>query len=798
MPTPRDSRPPPTAPVRTRLTPALAGTLLAVATVLVYLNTFSVPFVFDDLATLIDENPTIRQLWPLSIPLSPPTGGLTVSGRPLLNLSFAFNYAAGGLDPSGYHVGNLLIHVLAALTLFGLVRRTLLLPPLRTRFGGAATPVAAAATALWALHPLLTESVTYIVQRAESLAALLYLLTLYAFVRATAAGARDTAAPGLTDTLSPAAPAGDRRWLAAAVIACLLGMAAKETAASAPLLVLLYDRTFVSGSFREALRARRWFYIALAATWLLLAWLILGTHDRGGSAGFGLPVSTWRYFLTQCGGIVLYLKLAFWPHPLVFDYGNGAVTAFAAVWRQAALLSLLGLATVVAIVRRSPWGFAGAWFFALLAPSSSFVPVATQTLAEHRMYLPLAGVVVPLALLAWARFGRPALATAALLVVVLGGLTLARNHDYRTAVALWRDTVDKLPGSARAHNNLGYCLLQAGRAAEALPHFERALQLHPAGRGTHFNLACALQLLDRLPEALAEFELAVQAEPDAANFHFKYAEALADAGRLDDARRHADRALQLAPGSAAAHNALGIVLARSGDHRRALDEFALARRLDPGQPDAQTNYGNALRLLGRTGDAIAAYERSLAASPTFDAASNLGRALLDAGRTDDAIARFEAALKLAPDRPDAHANLGLALARAGRSAEALPHFLAALNLRPDDAPTWSNLGNTYYQLDRLKDAIACYDRALQLAPSAGLHNNIGNTFLRAGQSADAVTHYEAALALRPDFPEAHANLALALARLGRTAEAIMHNEAALRLKPDYADARRQLEELRKK
>ena len=195
--------------------------------------------------------------------LCPPSHGETVSGRPVLNLSLALNYAVSGCDVRGYHVTNLAIHLAAALLLFGIVRRTL--PRFRGCGGGQqlarlqlATPLALAIALLWAVHPLQTESVTYIVQRAESLMGLFYLLTLYCFLRG----------------------AGSARaifWYAGSVLACLLGMATKEVMVSAPLVVLLYDRTFLAGSFREAWRRRWAYYLALAATWLLLAWLVAQT-----------------------------------------------------------------------------------------------------------------------------------------------------------------------------------------------------------------------------------------------------------------------------------------------------------------------------------------------------------------------------------------------------------------------------------------------------------------------------------------------------------------------------------------
>ncbi len=276
-----------------------ASGLLATVIVVAYSNSFSGPFVYDDVNSIAQGNPTLFHLWPIWPVLNPPDG-LTVSGRPLLNLSFAVNYALGGTKVWGYHALNLVIHVLAGLTLFGLVRRTLLLPRLRGQFGATALPLALVAAALWALHPLQTEAVTYVVQRAESMMGLFYLLTMYAFVRG----------------LESPAPA---RWYAASIGSCLLGMASKEVMVSAPVMVLLFDRTFGSGSFREAFRQRRRFYLALAATWLWLGCLVMSTGgNRSGSVGFNVGVSWWAYILTQFVAVTRYLRLSFWPHPLVF------------------------------------------------------------------------------------------------------------------------------------------------------------------------------------------------------------------------------------------------------------------------------------------------------------------------------------------------------------------------------------------------------------------------------------------------------------------------------------------------
>jgi len=281
----------------------LGGALLILAALAVYRNSFAGPFIFDD-ALSIQENATIRHLWPIWQPLSPPHDGfITVAGRPIINLSLAVNYAGGGYDVWGYHALNLAVHILAGLALFGIVRRTLLRPRFNGRFDAVADGLAFAVALLWMVHPLQTESVTYIVQRAESIMGLFYLLTLYFFIRG-------------------ADSARSRWWYVLCVIACALGMASKEVMASAPLMVMLYDRTFVSGSFRETWRRHWKLYVALAGTWVVLGYLMFFTANYGNDlANTRLQwVGRWAYLLTEPGVILHYLQLSVWPHPLCFDY----------------------------------------------------------------------------------------------------------------------------------------------------------------------------------------------------------------------------------------------------------------------------------------------------------------------------------------------------------------------------------------------------------------------------------------------------------------------------------------------
>lgn len=511
----------------------MAAGVIGLAAGAAYANTLAAPFVYDDLKS-ITENLTIRQWWPLGPVLVPPPGG-GLSGRPLANLTFAFNYALGGEAPAGYHAVNLVIHVLAALLLFGVVRRTLLRPGLVKRYGSVALPLAWSAAILWVLHPLQTEAVTYVSQRTELLMGLGYLLTLYAFGRGV-----DSPSPG--------------KWLGVAVLACLLGATCKEPIVTAPLLVLLYDRTLVAGTFRAAWRARWRFYLGLAGSWVLLAWLMRDLGVR--QVGFGLGVPAWSYALTECRAVVHYLGLAVWPHPLIFDYGAGLLPFSAATMACLLLLGLLAAAVARAVGRGSALGLAGAWIFLTLAPASSFVPVILQPVAEHRMYLPLAGVVVLVVLGLHAMIGRWTVAAVVVLAAGLGLLTVQRNATYRTELALWSDTVAQRPGNPRAQTNLGSALARAGRPGEAREHLAEAVRLEPGNAAARYNLANVLLELDRPAEALAHCEAAVRLMPDSPEAHCVLGGALMLLDRLDAAQAQFETALRLQPDHPAARENL--------------------------------------------------------------------------------------------------------------------------------------------------------------------------------------------------------------------------------------------------
>jgi protein O-mannosyl-transferase len=554
--------------------------LILVAGGLAYTSSFWGVFVYDD-QLAIGHNPYLRSLWPTWPQMwAPPDNPLT--GRPVTAFTFALNYAVGGLNPWGYHLVNLVVHLLAGLTLLGILRHTLRTKVVN-RLGVAADRFALTVALLWVVHPLLTESVTYIVIRTESLMGLFFLLTLYCTIR----GAN--------------APRG-RVWYAAASGACLLGVGSKEIAGVAPVFVLLYDRTFLAGSFGGALRRRTWLYVGLAGTWIALAILVL-YGPRTHSVGLGLAeVGAREYVLTQCRVIVHYLWLSLWPHPLVLCYdGLPLARSLGAVWPWALAILLLLTGTLWALFRK-PWlGFLGAWFFLTLAPTSSIVPIATEVAAERRMYLPLIAVLALIVVgvsvaLRWAaerlHAGEPLRRRAAVTLVVIaavGGivLTTQRNLVYRSEEALWRGVLRHWPDSWTAHLAMASHYLRLNRVADAAAEYARAVAVNPNEPRARMNYGGILAMLGRLAEARHELEQSLAIMPDQALAYFQLGRVDEAEGEPADAAEHYLAGLALEPRDAAARSRLGVVLAALGRTEEARTQLTEALRLQPGLAEAR-------------------------------------------------------------------------------------------------------------------------------------------------------------------------------------------------------------------
>jgi len=566
--------------------------------VTVYLNSFQGQILFDDIGFLV-ENPAVHRLWPI--------WGGGDGPRPLTALTFALNFVIGGSSPWGFHLINLTIHVGAALCLYGIIRRTLMRPPLGERYGRAAPLLTLAAALLWAVHPLQTQAVTYIWQRSESLMGLLYLFTLYAAIRGIG---------------------GPPGWRVAAVMACAAAMCAKSVAVTAPLLVFLYDRAFLSGSFREAWRRSRWMYAGLAATWGVMAALLIAYPPVHKSAGFGVEsVTPWQYALAQPNVILHYLRLAFWPDALCLDYDWPAARGLRDALPGGIVIGALAAATLWASWRAPRAGFLGLWFFGVLGPTSSFMPIL-DVCFEHRMYLPLAAVTAGAAIGAWelarrpaggaflARHGRPVgMAALVLAAVALGWRTRARNADYADPVRMWNDVLRQRPANSRAWDHRGLALDDLGREKEAISSFRRAIEIDPSSAPALSNLARVLSRRGEHEAAIACYRRAVEIAPRSVPIRHNLSIVLQKAGRDAEAERELRETLRLDPRHGKACASLGRLLARQGRRDEALRFFERAAEIHPNSPTAWSDLGSALAALGRNAEAERCFREVLRLKP---------------------------------------------------------------------------------------------------------------------------------------------------------------------------------------
>lgn len=443
--------------------------LLILAPIACYANSVGVPFFLDD-DTSIVVNPAIGTL---------AAGAHEPATRRIAYLTFKLNHLLGGLDPVGYHVVNVAIHLLAGLAVFGLARRLL-----RCAHPAGAAPrgvdeAALAAALLFAVHPVQTQAVTYVAQRIASLAALFYAVAMLLYVVArTSASTRV-------------------RWgaIVGAVAATAASMKTKEIAFTLPFAILLLELAFFSGPRR--LRA------AFVAPFLALLAIIPLTLMGGRSASapdFGLlpsaaaagsSASRAEYAATQARVVVRYLELLVWPagqnldHDVPLEHGFGSLPVLASL----ALLLLLAAASAALLARaRRPGarlaGAGGLLFFLGLSVESSVIPIA-DVMFEHRLYLPMIGVALAVAgalhcaSSAWPGARRWLALGAATWLVGLGAATVARNHVWRDGVSLWSDVVEKSPRKPRAHFNLGEALRAVGRLEEAQRAWTRAVELDP-------------------------------------------------------------------------------------------------------------------------------------------------------------------------------------------------------------------------------------------------------------------------------------------------------------------------------
>lgn len=482
----------PSAPTP-RLSPAKAIFAIALLGWIAYANSLTKAFQLDDFIW-ITNNPTLHDFW---------ANLRDHAQRPMAAITLNINYHLGGFFRPGYRMLNVGIHIAAAVTLFGLVRRTLLRPRFDGRFDRSATGLALAVAAIWIVHPLNTHAVTYIIQRCESGMGLGFVLTLYCLVRGA-------------ESKRPAF------WHVAAPAAAWMGAGFKEVIIALIPVALLYDRLFLATSWADVLRKRWYVHLGIASILLLpfrahFVNLFAPAPVSDTSSGFNIPgLGPITYFATELGVLTHYLRLAVWPVGLCFDYHDWPIAQNLTEHLDSGIfLTVVFLACLVGVARGNGLAFLGLATFFVLSVTSSFLPIR-DVANEYRMYVPmmflttLAVVGGYLSLQAvWPAGAERPLVGAAIVVpiVVLFTVgTILRNEDYQTVTTLWTDVIEKRPGNPRAPAHLGFGASLDGDFDKVEHWFERSLELNPHDHATILQLALVRFRKGDLPGALEYLE----------------------------------------------------------------------------------------------------------------------------------------------------------------------------------------------------------------------------------------------------------------------------------------------------
>ncbi len=696
--------------------------LVALVVITAYSSSMKGAFLFDDLCAVVDNN-SIHSLWPLSHSMWGPQDSPT-AGRPLVNFSFALNYAIGELNVFSYHLLNVLLHLCNTVVLFALIWRTFRNSSWGEEWRKSSWSLAFIVSAIWAVHPLQTETVSYATQRSELLMAFFLLSTLYSARRAW-------------DSETKSASIS---WQCLCVVCCALGMACKEVMVVAPVMVVIYDRTILNQPI-VLLFKRKWpLYLGLASTWSILA-MLLATNPRGASTGFGLTFTVPEYLTTQCWAITKYLKLTFWPVAMCGDYGPLKITEWE-IWFPCFLLLLfLAGLTLLAWFRNRALSFLGVWFFLILAPSSSIVPVISEPIAERRMYLPIAAIII-LVVVVFAKFidrctvraneksgFRTHLRTALKLVcflslvIAFAWTTYERNKAFRSQLAFWTDATQKLPVNARAFSALGLAYSADGQIELAKANLLRALQMVPFYDGAHQNLAHWYATKGLHAEALLHLECAkvhprigsTTCAKECCNLGKQFAEQ----GRFFDALVYFDLAMAMDPKFAEPYFNRGLLLVRTSEFDGATQFFRAAIEVDPTMLDSLVALADVYFLQERLDEAIKTYQSVLQRDPGSSRASaNLAVALFRKGKYLESIQWSEKALSIAPGLPGAYHNLGDCYASLDRHQEAIANYMQCLSVNPNDVGAWFSSGKSHTKMGEVAEARICFERALEINPNS--------------------------------------------------------------------------------
>ena len=728
----------------------------------IYLNTLDNPFAFDDMRN-IEDNASIR----LSSFTWEGIKGAFCSKRPVAMLSFASNYYLHKENIVGYHLINILIHIITGIILYFFLKLTLIVSNQNRQTATDNSPtstinfhttsyrysfVAFFAAFLWLVHPIQTQAVAYIVQRMTSMAAMFYLLSMLFYIKARLS----------KYTLR-------KYWLfAGCLISALLAFASKQIAATLPIFILLYEWVFFQNLSMVWLKRSAFWVLSVLVIFSVVASVYLGSSslERILSDYENWDFTLGQRLLTEFRVLIYYLSLLLFPAPsrLNLDYDFPlSISLFDPITTLFSIAAISGLFVVACFrIKRHPLlSFCIIWFFGNLVIESSII--ALDIVFEHRLYLP-SMMFCLMAVVLIVQYTKPKWLIVSLLCLAIALLSFwswERNKVWSNDITLWSDNVKKSPQKARPHYNLGRALSAQGRIDEAIEHYLTALKINPNFAKAHNNLGRALREKGQKINAIDQYVIALKINPNMASAHYNLGNALSDQGKQAEAIEHYLKALKIDHNYTEARVNLGVAFMRAGRPDDAAASFRKALRRRPDLVKAEYNLGAVLAAQGNLSEAIEHYLKALKINHNYkDAYLKLGSLFLKINRIDEAIENFQMALGLNSDCAEANNKLKRAFVLRNTIDSSINKIQKNLEIDPHNPDLYYNLGILYYRRGKLDKAIAHYQKALSLDPkSIRTLNNLAFLYMKQKKNDKAISLFKRIIELEPNRAVSYYNIA---------------------------------------
>jgi tetratricopeptide (TPR) repeat protein len=569
--------------------------LLVLVGALVYLNSLSNGFVYDDYAVIVENkyihNPNTDFLSFFNRSYFKIAGG-EASYRPVATLSYFLIHRAAGMNPFYYHLTSVALHILNILLVYW-TARLILKDPVPALIAGL----------LFACHPAQTETVDCVAYNEDLLTASFFLLAFIMYLKATPADLNKTKV----------------QYYSGSLLCFLLGLLSKEMAITLPAVLLLYDLTLRAGerhSFSlkmilKAVKDRVRLYAGYAAVglfYLALRFVFLSNPAAQAAPSYRSLLARILYLPAH---IFSFIKLALFPVDLNADYVFSYPPGFFDISNLAGFTIVVGLAAAsFYIYKHSRKVFFCMWWFPItLFPVYNIIPIFNP-FAERYLYIPLIGFCMLAALIFNDLFFRRFAQTAALKVLTLAALfavvgfyatvTAARNRDWKDNYTLWAKTVKQSPASSVAHGSLGRAYQEQGRLDKAVGEYEKALRIFPADYKAHYNLGVIYDKQNLLAKAVHHYQMAIEISPQFVDARFNLANIYQKQGLLDKAIQQYRKLTEVDPEDFEARNNLGVVYAMQGDLEKAISEWGKVLDIDPANQSAQDNIRKAKAILQKS------------------------------------------------------------------------------------------------------------------------------------------------------------------------------------------------------